>query len=49
MVMILIGMIIPSLTMHYYDLPPVLSGRPMDIIYYIMHGNHFATMHLVIS
>ena len=43
--MIILGVTIPSFVMYIYDLPRQISGRPVDIIFFILHGSNMARMH----
>lgn len=44
--MIVIGVLTPALVIYVYDFPSIVSGRPMDLMFFLIHGNQFPKMHL---
>ncbi|KAI1293724.1 hypothetical protein HDE_06628 [Halotydeus destructor] len=41
-----LGIAIPAGVMLWYEMPSTTSGRPIDMLYYMLHGNYFPLMHL---
>lgn len=44
--MIAMGVLIPAAVIYAYDLPSIASGRPIDLTFFMIHGNQFPRMHL---
>ncbi|KAI1293491.1 Nose resistant to fluoxetine protein 6 [Halotydeus destructor] len=41
-----LGVAIPAGMMLWYEMPSTTSGRPIDMLFYMLHGNYFPMMHI---